>query len=1057
MGNSPDPFDEGPGAGVDRTTRNVLVKSALESADAVTDDSFSPEGNAVSGTTETLQRSDEVRPPQGTSDPRAADVKTISTVESAPRPSFGDRVVAALTAFWVNLWGPTLGALWGISKVRTAFRGTLPSGSDMPYHFARVNFGTNEIFSKFALDGWMPNHGQGSQAFLLYGSGTSIHFALIRALTFGLLGPAAAFQVLVAASLVMPGFALVFLGRSAGFSRIASNIAGLLLLTVSVTAGLGFVGLYSTGLLPHQIAATYWLLALGFVCKLMRVPTWRNATGLAVTTAALAFLHPTSMWILAIMALCLLCVNICFGSNLINAKFGTMLVGSGALWLILAAGWWIPLQSENEPRQGLASWGVEPIRKQLGDIINGRTVFKPFVAGVVVVCFFVMVVAALKRSATIPRYAAALPISGLAALAVMHFMFAKKPGLITMLLPVRSAGNIALLMLLPVGWAFHELGRHLAPKRAVFVAAAFAVPALVGPYQQTDSEVMKGHAARVVDPRLVQTAKALNRLVPKHGRWSMIVDWPDEKQYGVDLPQFWLTAMSKRNTLNGFGGDSVMAWNVWAPDSFLTLPDAELAMWLRRAGVTHVLAPGAKSTAKLTAAPSLFVPVNEPGALSLFAVKSVDGATAGQTQLVDVQGRTIALQKFARESISWTVADSPTVTPVVLAVGYTPKWNATFNGKSLTTVSKDGQIQVELPPGAGKLQLRYQIPVRDRLAGFITVGSFLTIFVISLLQWKRRRSQGMSGKSSHDAEQFAMENRDDWNAIWGTIGEDMSNNPAQSYRRRLVLGKVKRLAPKSIIDIGCGQGELLEDLHKVMPNAQLSGIDLSDQAIAAISRRMPGVHAMAVDLTASEGLPTRMRGVADLGICTEVIEHVEDPAALLRAAKHAVSPGGTMLITVPAGPRNQFEKHIGHRQHFTRASLKKVAEDAGLTDVRVEAAGFPFFNAYKLVGFITGPMIVKSLQRGKSIEGSAGGQLAYKIFDKAFRFNLPSSPFGWQLVALATVPKTMTNHDSDRSLHADDSQSTQQPAPGSVDDGSNDLFDDEMFAPRDHQLQPTAP
>lgn len=909
-----------------------------------------------------------------------------------------------LTSRW---WGPLFGAILGLWHAKAVFGALLPSGSDMPYHFARVTFGASSILSRFRLDGWMPNFGQGSQAYLLYGSGTTMHFALLRILSLGLLSNVAVFQMLVAASLVLPGFALTFAGRQAGFSNVAANIAGLLSLAVGVTGGIGYIGLYSTGLLPHQIAATWWLLALGLLCRLMREPRAKDAVLFAGTAAVLAFVHPTSLWILALTAACLLCANAC--SARIHPGFGMWLVCSAGFWLIFAAGWWLPLFSENEPRQGLATWGVQPIRKQLGEIINGRQGFQPLFAGVTILCFALLLGAGARSIKYRPLLA--LPLSGFAAFVLTHFLYAKKPGLVTLLLPVRSVGNIALLFLLPIGWALHQLSSQLTLKRSAMIACLLALPGLVGPYQQTQSNIMKVNALRLPDPRLVQTAASLHQLVPTHARWAMIVDWPDEKQYGVDLPQFWLASQSGRLSLNGFGGDSVMAWNVWQPDAFLTLPENDLAALLRRAGVTHVLAPGEKSTAKLTAVPNLFQRVDAPGALALFAVRSADNKTVGSTQLIETTDPSLRLKSFSNEHFVWETKAQAPPSSAVLAIGYTPKWKAHWNGQAIKTVSDAGQIRLELPAGPGKLDLRYQIPTKDRFAGLLSIFSAFGFGAFAIFSLKKQRQRKIMSPDHSSAVHteipgFAIEGRDDWNSIWKTIGSDMSNNPGQSYRRKLVLERLKRANPKSIIDIGCGQGELLQEIQVLLPDATLSGVDLSEETIGQITKNMPSVKATACDLTLPSGMPASFHGIAEYGVCTEVLEHLDDPVTFLRSALRAVQPGGTVLITVPAGLRNKFERHIGHRDHFTIARLRSTAQEAGLTNVEVQAAGFPFFNLYKTIGYLTGPFIVRSLQKGKPVEGSTGGQLAYKIFGKAFKFNMAASPFGWQLLATGTVPSS---------------------------------------------------
>ncbi len=109
-----------------------------------------------------------------------------------------------------------------------------------------------------------------------------------------------------------------------------------------------------------------------------------------------------------------------------------------------------------------------------------------------------------------------------------------------------------------------------------------------------------------------------------------------------------------------------------------------------------------------------------------------------------------------------------------------------------------------------------------------------------------------------------------------------------------------------------------------------------------------------------------------------------------------------MVITVPGGPRSAFDRHIGHRRHFTTTRLHRLLEDNGFEDVRVRRAGFPFFNVYRLVVIVRGRKLIADVEQssGTTLDGGASGA-ALRLFDRAFRYNLNSSPFGWQLVAVA--------------------------------------------------------
>jgi hypothetical protein len=137
-----------------------------------------------------------------------------------------------------------------------------------------------------------------------------------------------------------------------------------------------------------------------------------------------------------------------------------------------------------------------------------------------------------------------------------------------------------------------------------------------------------------------------------------------------------------------------------------------------------------------------------------------------------------------------------------------------------------------------------------------------------------------------------------------------------------------------------------------------------------------------------------------------VLEHVDDPVALLRHASTYLQSGATVLITVPSGPMSAFDHFIGHRQHFTEASLRGVLEGAGLVVDRIERAGFPFFNLYRLLVIANGKRLVAQASPDEAAQSSLALRLVSSVFRIAFHANNRKSPWGWQLFASAQIPTT---------------------------------------------------
>lgn len=241
---------------------------------------------------------------------------------------------------------------------------------------------------------------------------------------------------------------------------------------------------------------------------------------------------------------------------------------------------------------------------------------------------------------------------------------------------------------------------------------------------------------------------------------------------------------------------------------------------------------------------------------------------------------------------------------------------------------------------------------------------------------------------------------DDWEAHWTQYADTASANPAQAYRRELVVSAIDRAGPPHrLLDVGSGQGDLLATFAGRWPGADLAGLDLSGEGIRQARAKVPSARFFQIDLMASTPLPQELVGWADVAVCSEVLEHVDDPVQLLRSAAGALAPGALVVITVPGGPRTAFDRLIGHRRHYTPAALRSVLVDAGFTIEEVRGTGFPFFNLYKLVVLVGGRSVAR--EAGSGSPPSWLARAAMGVFEKVLTPRWCSRRRGWQIVGVA--------------------------------------------------------
>ena len=249
-----------------------------------------------------------------------------------------------------------------------------------------------------------------------------------------------------------------------------------------------------------------------------------------------------------------------------------------------------------------------------------------------------------------------------------------------------------------------------------------------------------------------------------------------------------------------------------------------------------------------------------------------------------------------------------------------------------------------------------------------------------------------------------MTDPDDWNQHWDEYSTAQSHNPAQEYRRRLALGLLERGGPpRRLLDIGSGQGDFLAAARRRWPSAELAGLELSERGIDQTREKVAGVTLQRRDLSVDGSPLPELTGWATHAVCSEVIEHVDDAAAFLRRARGYLQPGAELVITVPGGKMTAFDRHTGHRRHYTPASLAQTLTAAEFQVERTAGAGFPFFNLFRAVLIARGDRLIDDISTADGEDPRLAARMAMATFRPLFRLNLPRSPWGKQIVGVARL------------------------------------------------------
>lgn len=131
----------------------------------------------------------------------------------------------------------------------------------------------------------------------------------------------------------------------------------------------------------------------------------------------------------------------------------------------------------------------------------------------------------------------------------------------------------------------------------------------------------------------------------------------------------------------------------------------------------------------------------------------------------------------------------------------------------------------------------------------------------------------------------------------------------------LRLGWIDGLAPLqglNVLDVGCGGGILSDSMAR--KGAQVTGIDLSTKAlrVAQLHALEAGTPHVQYREVSAEALAAEMPGQFDVVTCMEMLEHVPDPASVVRACSTLVKPGGWVFFsTINRNPKSFLFAIVG--------------------------------------------------------------------------------------------------------------------------------------------------
>lgn len=151
-----------------------------------------------------------------------------------------------------------------------------------------------------------------------------------------------------------------------------------------------------------------------------------------------------------------------------------------------------------------------------------------------------------------------------------------------------------------------------------------------------------------------------------------------------------------------------------------------------------------------------------------------------------------------------------------------------------------------------------------------------------------------------------------YDELWGN--DDLLSRfraEGDGVRTRLMEEIADHVAPLTreharVVDVGCGVGDLLVALRGRHPSIKTYGCDFSEKAVTGAKARLPEGEFVR---HAISDLPYNSQ-VFDVVLCTDTLEHLDQPARVVEELVRICAPGGIVVIVVPDGAVDDFSGHL---------------------------------------------------------------------------------------------------------------------------------------------------